>query len=63
MLNELVENRDAHRAWLDNVDLYVLPLANPDGYEYSHAGDRMWRKNRRRGEYGRGKIKCQVFFF
>ncbi|KAE8747961.1 hypothetical protein FOCC_FOCC005351 [Frankliniella occidentalis] len=49
MINELVENRDAHSAWVDAVDLYVLPLANPDGYEFSHAGDRMWRKNRRRG--------------
>lgn len=49
MLNELVENRATHSSWLDKVDLYVLPLANPDGYEYSHSGDRMWRKNRRRG--------------
>lgn len=49
-VNELCENRDAHSSWLDKVDLYVLPLANPDGYEYSHQSDRMWRKNRRRGE-------------
>lgn len=48
-VNELVENHAAHRAWLSGVDLYVLPLANPDGYEYSHQADRMWRKNRRRG--------------
>ncbi|KXN65049.1 peptidase M14, carboxypeptidase A, partial [Conidiobolus coronatus NRRL 28638] len=25
----------------------IIPLANPDGYEYSRTGDRMWRKNRR----------------
>ncbi|XP_034244843.1 carboxypeptidase A4-like [Thrips palmi] len=49
MVNELCENRDAYSSWLDKVDLYVLPLANPDGYEYSHQSDRMWRKNRRRG--------------
>lgn len=25
---------------------YILPVMNPDGYEYSHTKDRMWRKNR-----------------
>lgn len=24
----------------------MAPLLNPDGYEYSHTNDRMWRKNR-----------------
>ena len=28
------------------VDWYIAPLLNPDGYEYSHTDDRMWRKNR-----------------
>ena len=28
------------------VDWYVAPLLNPDGYEYSHTNDRLWRKNR-----------------
>ena len=28
------------------VDWYVVPLVNPDGYEYSHTNDRLWRKNR-----------------
>jgi len=28
------------------VDWYIAPLLNPDGYEYSHTNDRMWRKNR-----------------
>jgi len=31
---------------LQSVDWYIAPLLNPDGYEYSHTGDRMWRKNR-----------------
>ncbi|XP_042369038.1 carboxypeptidase B2-like isoform X2 [Plectropomus leopardus] len=30
----------------DNMDVYVLPVVNPDGYEYSWTTDRMWRKNR-----------------
>jgi len=31
---------------LQHYDVYVLPLANPDGYEYSRNHDRMWRKTR-----------------
>ncbi|MCG8449858.1 MAG: PEP-CTERM sorting domain-containing protein [Pirellulales bacterium] len=34
---------------LDEVDFYVIPVVNPDGYEYSWASpaNRYWRKNRR----------------
>lgn len=28
------------------VDWYFAPLLNPDGYEFTHTNDRMWRKNR-----------------
>jgi len=28
------------------VDWYVAPILNPDGYEFSHTNNRMWRKNR-----------------
>jgi carboxypeptidase A1 len=33
----------------------IIPVANPDGYEYSHNKDRFWRKNRRQNsllDYG-----------
>lgn len=44
---------------LDNTELYVVPLVNPDGYYYNQTtnpnGGGMWRKNRRHnsdGTYG-----------
>jgi len=33
---------------VDGLDFYMLPIHNPDGYEFSWtAGNRMWRKTRR----------------
>ncbi|KAK5981948.1 hypothetical protein GCK32_020776 [Trichostrongylus colubriformis] len=29
-------------------DWYIIPEANPDGYEYSRTSDRLWRKTRSR---------------
>lgn len=37
------------RRWVDEVELWVLPVANPDGYVHSWRRDRYWRKNRRAG--------------
>ena len=31
---------------VQSVDWYIAPLLNPDGYEWSHTNNRMWRKNR-----------------
>uniref|UniRef100_A0A182KE71 Peptidase M14 domain-containing protein n=1 Tax=Anopheles christyi TaxID=43041 RepID=A0A182KE71_9DIPT len=31
---------------VQSYDWYVLPVLNPDGYEYSHKYDRLWSKNR-----------------
>ncbi|XP_061568921.1 carboxypeptidase B [Cololabis saira] len=33
---------------LDQMDVYVLPVFNIDGYEYTHTNSRMWRKTRSR---------------
>jgi murein tripeptide amidase MpaA len=45
-INQLVNNASAHREILENLDIYILPLVNPDGYEYSRNTDRLWRKTR-----------------
>ncbi|XP_031573375.1 carboxypeptidase A5-like, partial [Actinia tenebrosa] len=34
-------------AFLDKMDIIVLPVINVDGYEYTWTNDRLWRKNRR----------------
>lgn len=31
---------------LDQLEMWVIPMANPDGYEYSRNADPDWRKNR-----------------
>ncbi len=36
---------------LDTTHVVIVPLVNPDGYEYSWTDDRYWRKNRR-GDHG-----------
>lgn len=32
---------------LDDLIVYIVPVANPDGYSYSWTNQRLWRKNRR----------------
>ncbi len=39
------------RKVVDDNTFYIVPMANPDGYQYSWDKDRYWRKNRR-GGYG-----------
>lgn len=35
ILNQLVENPQNHQL-LKGVDWYILPVVNPDGYEFTH---------------------------
>ncbi len=37
----------AIRDFVDHTELWVVPVVNPDGYQYSWSTDRYWRKNRR----------------
>lgn len=32
--------------YLNQVNILIVPVSNPDGYSYSWSGDRLWRKNR-----------------
>ena len=50
--DRLVRNDDddpAVRALVDSTEMWVVPVVNPDGYQYSWGQDRYWRKNRRGG--------------
>ncbi|XP_060521682.1 carboxypeptidase B-like [Cylas formicarius] len=51
IVNHLMANYENEPKSIQNVDWYFAPLLNPDGYEYTHKVDRLWRKNRR--GYGR----------
>lgn len=35
IIQELVENED-NRNMIENLDWYLVPVLNPDGYEYTH---------------------------
>ncbi|KAG7210208.1 hypothetical protein KM043_011762 [Ampulex compressa] len=37
---------DCEYALAGKVSIYIVPVANPDGYEYSHVQERFWRKTR-----------------
>ncbi|KAK5642003.1 hypothetical protein RI129_008170 [Pyrocoelia pectoralis] len=49
IIHQLLEVPD-NKELIEKVDWIVIPLVNPDGYEYSHSVDRMWRKNRAKGK-------------
>jgi len=46
LIHRLVETEGEYDNTLERMTIYILPLANPDGYEYSRDHDRMWRKTR-----------------
>ncbi|XP_054267516.1 carboxypeptidase B-like [Macrosteles quadrilineatus] len=48
ILHQVLDNlsSDDANSTFSGLNYYILPVVNPDGYEYSHTTDRFWRKNR-----------------
>uniref|UniRef100_A0A336MR26 Zinc carboxypeptidase A 1 n=1 Tax=Culicoides sonorensis TaxID=179676 RepID=A0A336MR26_CULSO len=47
ILNQLLTSNDAEiRDIAENIDWYFVPVANPDGFVYTHTSNRLWRKTR-----------------
>ena len=44
-VKQLTEDLD-DQSLIDNLDWYILPSVNPDGYAYTQSNDRLWRKTR-----------------
>jgi murein tripeptide amidase MpaA len=45
--HKLLTSKDKKiRNMVDNVEFLIVPSLNPDGYEYTHTTNRLWRKNR-----------------
>uniref|UniRef100_A0A2A4JFG8 Peptidase M14 domain-containing protein n=1 Tax=Heliothis virescens TaxID=7102 RepID=A0A2A4JFG8_HELVI len=47
-IDSLVKNYDKQPEYMKKRDWHVIPVLNPDGYDYSLTVDRLWKKNRRR---------------
>ena len=45
-------SRPETTAALDGIEFLIVPMVNPDGYEYSWTNQRLWRKNRRNNGNG-----------
>lgn len=58
-VQRLVEYNNLHIDLLNRFEFYILPVVNPDGYEYTHTVNRFWRKTRRPIRQG----DCEKFNF
>ena len=43
---ETLVNLPPENSLRKSFDWYIVPVVNPDGYEYSHTTNRLWRKSR-----------------
>ncbi|XP_017149664.1 carboxypeptidase B isoform X2 [Drosophila miranda] len=46
ILYQLMSNWENQPAHIRGLTWYIMPVMNPDGYEYSRTTNRLWRKNR-----------------
>jgi hypothetical protein len=47
IINEYLAGVPAITALMNKYEFHILPVLNPDGYEFSHTTTRLWRKNRK----------------
>ncbi|KAJ9465820.1 hypothetical protein DIPPA_32540 [Diplonema papillatum] len=47
LLSDQQSGREPAATLLNAVEVFVVPVLNPDGYRYTWSTNRMWRKNRR----------------
>ncbi|WP_138760605.1 M14 family metallopeptidase [Modestobacter altitudinis] len=54
LAEHLLDNSSSEpvQGWLQQGEVWVAPMVNPDGHEHTRTTDRLWRKNRRRNERG-----------
>jgi carboxypeptidase T len=54
LAEHLLENSssDPVQRWLQTGEIWVAPMVNPDGHEFTRTDNRLWRKNRRRNPGG-----------
>lgn len=54
LAQSLLENSgtDPVANWLATSEIWVAPMVNPDGHEYTRTQNRLWRKNRRHNADG-----------
>ncbi len=54
LAEHLLENSstDPVQRWLQTGEVWVTPMVNPDGHEFTRTENRLWRKNRRRNPGG-----------
>lgn len=46
IINELITNTTTYLDVLQQIDIHIIPMVNPDAYEISHTEDRLWTKTR-----------------
>jgi carboxypeptidase T len=54
LAEHLLENATTEpvQRWLQQGEVWIVPMVNPDGHEHTRTVDRLWRKNRRRNPGG-----------
>lgn len=65
VIHQLVENYENNKHLLQNLDWVIMPLVNPDGYEFSRSdsSNRLWRKTRKPYGSGFGAVINKNFDF